>query len=298
MIAKTYLLGSIKSSFLPNSILIAPASSNDFLRSAIKNKTSSFLRSALSIKASRSSSVKNLSIGPANDKSSFTSSIGATDNIAYNLGPLKKFAILYTDEAFEDSAIVSTELADDLTSDVVLQKSINLPKNTNIFNLLKKGTPVQEGDELVVIQNSFDDEDTIAVLQNLLDDDDDEDISELGRIPIKAKVTGVLQEVKMYRTVPLSELSPSLRKAFKEYEDKINEKKNKMKEYGIPTNSLPSTEELPATGKLKNSEDGVVIEFYIKYTDKMSVGDKLIYYAALKGVVKEILIEELVSSSL
>lgn len=224
----------------------------------------------------------------AYDKSSFTSNVGATDNIAYNLGPLKKFAILYTDEAFEDSAIISSDLAEDLTCDVVLQKTINIPKDTNIFNLIKKGTPIQEGEELVVIQNSFDDEETIAILQGLLDEDDDENFSDLGRIPIKAKVTGVVQDIKMYRTVPLEELSPSLRKAFKEYESAINEKKKKMKEYGISTNSLPATEELPATGKLKNCSDGVLIEFYMKYTDKMSVGDKLIYYAALKGVVKDI----------
>lgn len=224
----------------------------------------------------------------AQDNLSFTNNVGATDNLAYNLGPLKKFAILYTDEAFEDSAIISSSLADDLTSDVVLMKQMNLPKNTTIFNLITKGTHVQEGDELVVIQNSFDDEDTIALLQTLLDEDDDEDFSELGRIPVKAKVTGVVQDIKMYRTVPLDELSPSLKKAFKEYEKDINNKKEKMKEYGINYNSLPATTELPATGKLKNSEDGVVIEFYIKYTDKMSVGDKLIYYAALKGVVKNI----------
>ena len=29
---------------------------------------------------------------------------------------------------------------------------------------------------------------------------------------------------------------------------------------------------IPQTGKLKNCPDGIVIEFYIKYNDKMSVG--------------------------
>ena len=45
---------------------------------------------------------------------------------------------------------------------------------------------------------------------------------------------------------------------------------------------------LPPTGKLKNAENGVLIEFYLRYEDKMSVGDKLIYYSALKGVIKDI----------
>ena len=62
-----------------------------------------------------------------------------------------------------------------------------------------------------------------------------------------------------------------------------------MKSYGINQETkLPSTDKLPATGKLKDCEDGILIEFYLKRVDKMSVGDKMIYYSALKGVTKDI----------
>jgi len=43
----------------------------------------------------------------AYDKQSFSDEMGADDNIAYNIGTLAKFAILNTDEGFEDSAIIS-----------------------------------------------------------------------------------------------------------------------------------------------------------------------------------------------
>ena len=47
------------------------------------------------------------------------------------------------------------------------------------------------------------------------------------------------------------------------------------------------------TGIMKNNPNGVKIVFYIKYNDKMSVGDKLVAQSANKGVVKNIFPEDL-----
>ena len=129
---------------------------------------------------------------------------------------------------------------------------------------------------------------TIVLNSAIKTDVSEEDITDLGRLPIKSKVTGVIQDIVMYRTVELDELSESLRKAFVAYEKNIAERRKIMKKYGIDTSSLPADYKLPATGKLKNAEDGVLIEFYLKYEDKMFIGDKLIYYSALKGVIKDI----------
>ena len=56
----------------------------------------------------------------------------------------------------------------------------------------------------------------------------------------------------------------------------------------MPTHDLPATYKLPATGKLKDCENGVKIEFYLRYEDKMYVGDKLIFFSALKGTVQSV----------
>ena len=71
-----------------------------------------------------------------------------------------------------------------------------------------------------------------------------------------------------------SELSSSLKKIVDDYEKDISKKKKEMKEYGIenPDYIAGSTDKLPAVGKLKNASDGVAIEIYIKYEDKMKVG--------------------------
>lgn len=223
----------------------------------------------------------------AYDKLSYSDKIGHTDNLAYNLGALTKIAILNTDEGFEDSAIISDWLSDAMASDVVLKKEVILPKNTNIYNMVKKGQAIQEGDPLMIFQNAFEEEDVNILLKNLVDDE--EAISDLGRIPIKSKITGEVKDIKIYRTVEKEELSDSLKKKVNEIEKPISDLRKVMKKYDIDSaNRLEADYKLESTGKLKNVEDGVMIEFYLKYEDKMSVGDKLIYFSALKGVVKDI----------
>ena len=223
----------------------------------------------------------------AYDKTSFSDEMGYNDNIAYNIGTLCKFAILYTDEGYEDSAIISKDMSRYMTADIVLKKEVSLPKGTNVYNMVKKGQAIKEGDPLLIIQNTYDEDDANTLLKNLVGDEND--ITELGRRPIRSKVTGIVQDIVISRTVEKDELSDSLKKIVTDYEKNINQKKKVMKQYNIHKETeLPSTEKLPATGKLKNSDDGVLIEFYLKYEDKMGVGDKLVYYSALKGVVKDI----------
>lgn len=222
----------------------------------------------------------------AYDKLAYSNEVGDPDHIAYNIGALAKIAILPTDEGFEDSAIIDSELSEMMASDILVKKEVMLSKNTNVYNMLKPGTEIQEGDPLIIFQNAYDQEDANQLLKTLSADEDE--IGELGRITLRAKVSGVVQDIKMYRTVELNELSPSLKKVFTEYERNIKKTKNVMEKYNIDTKQYDSDYKLSTTGKLKNSEDGVLIEFYLKYHDKMSVGDKLIYYAALKGVVKGI----------
>ena len=223
----------------------------------------------------------------AYDKLSFSNKVGHTDNIAYNLGALVKIAVLNTDEGYEDSSIISEYLSEAMASDVVLQKDVVLPKDTNVYNIVKKGDPVQEGDPLIIFQNAFDEEDANLLLKNITGDD--KDISDLGRIRVKSKVTGFVEDVKIYRTVEKEELSDSLKKVVNDIEKPIKQLKSVMKKYDIDEyNKLEPDYKLDKTGKLKKVDEGVLIEFYLKYRDKMSVGDKLIYYSALKGVVKDI----------
>lgn len=229
----------------------------------------------------------------AYDKQSFSDEMGADDNIAYNIGTLAKFAILNTDEGFEDSAIISNSLSEAMASDVVLEKEITIPKAANVYNLVKKGQEIHEGDTLMILQNAYDEEDVNMLLKNLAGSEDE--ITDLGRIPIKSKVTGVVQDIIIERTVEIDELSPTLKKVVNSYENDIKRKKKAMAQYGIEdeNKTLPDTKAMPATGKLKNAYGSVVIRIYLMYHDKFKVGDKLIYGTAVKGVDKDVFPEGL-----
>ena len=223
----------------------------------------------------------------AYDKLSYSSKIGNTGDLAYNLGTLCKVAMLTTDEGFEDSAIISEWLSDSLASRVVVKKEYVLPKSTNIYYMAKKGQEIQEGEPLMIFQNAFEDDDVNLLLKNL--SDDEELISDLGRVPIRSKVTGRIEDIKVYRTVDKDELSESLRKEVNRIEKPINDIKKAMNNSNTyDASKLEPTYVLEKTGKLKNVDEGVLVEFYLSYYDKMSVGDKLIYYSACKGVVKDI----------
>lgn len=223
----------------------------------------------------------------AYDPTSFSSSIGEDDNLSYNLGVLAKVAILNTDEGFEDSTAVSEWLSEAMATDVVVEKEVDISKNTNVYSMVTVGQAVQEGDPLIIFQNSFEEKDANMLLKNITDP---EFVSDLGRIRLKSKYTGFIQDIKIYRTCDIDDdMSDSLKKIITSYEKKIKEKKNIYIKNNIPgANLLDPDYKMEATGKMKNNPNGVKIVFYISYNDKLSVGDKLVAQSANKGVVKGI----------
>lgn len=221
----------------------------------------------------------------AYDHQVYTNTAGDGKHITYNTGPLANIAYMNTDEGFEDSAIISDRLAEALSSEVVVMISKNLPGNTNIFSIVPKGTPVQEGDTLMLYQSPFEEEDANTIIRNL--SMDKEQVSELGRIPVKSKVTGVVEDVKIYRTIDYSEMSPSMKKIVKTYEDKLQPIHNDAAKASNKID-LDANYKLEPVSKMKNCEGKVKIEFYLKYNDKMGVGDKLVFFSAIKGETKTI----------
>lgn len=221
----------------------------------------------------------------AHDPLCFSDTAGYNNNLTYHAGTMIKMAKIYSDETYEDSTIISDWLSEAMSSDVVLKKSHNFDSNTDILDMVKKGDPVEEGDTILLFQQGFEDEDVKKLLSKLADDDSGI-VDELGRRKIKSKVTGWVDDIKIYRTVDIEQLSPSLQKIVTKYENDIKKMKNACKKHNIDKiNELEPDYKLEATGKLKNT-DGVLIEIYLKYKDDLSVGDKIVFYDALKGVAR------------
>ena len=235
----------------------------------------------------------------AYDPTSYSKAVGSEKNdtgISYNIGTLAKVAIMCTDEAYEDSSIINTRLSDALTSNYCIEKDCSIGAQSNVFSIVSKGAAIQEGEPLIVFQNAFDDKDANILLKNIAKDDEAmEYASDFGRIQIRSKLTGVIQDIKIYRTCDIADMSPSLKKIVMAYEKSLLDDKKKLLAEGISEIEIDSTIE-PAKkseqeGKLKNLENGVMFCFYIKCEDRMGVGDKLVYNTGIKGVVKDIIPE-------
>lgn len=219
----------------------------------------------------------------AYDKKSFSNRVGDGKQIAYNIGCLSKVAILTTEDGFEDSGMCSEWLTKTMSSDIVVEKGINLPASTNILYIAKKGQAVTEGDPILIFQNAYDEEDANLLLKQL--NNEDGDVSEIGRNIIKSKVTGIISDIKVYRTVEKDELSESLKKIVSKQESEVNRLK-KIADKAENEVQFNPAGKLPAVGKLK-AVDGVLIEIYMKYNDQMSVGDKITINNANKEVLMD-----------
>ena len=225
----------------------------------------------------------------AYDKLSFSKSLGESGNLAANVGTLAKVAIINTDEGFEDAAAVSESFTRKLGTAVIMNIDTVLDKGSNIFVYKTVGDKVMEGDTLFAFSSDFDDDVANTLLKNLSMNSDQ--LSELGRKPVKTKYTGVVQGIEIYRTVELDELSPSLREFVTKYENNIKRTAKVYDKYGLDTATLPPTQKVPNTGKAKNVDEGVKIIYYIQFIDTLTVGDKIVFYSANKGVVKYIIPE-------
>ena len=220
----------------------------------------------------------------AYDEKSFSDKMGEADGLTYNVGVLAKVAILPTDEGFEDSTVMSEWLSKAMGTTVVTQIPVTLSANANVYDIRKIGDSVEEGDPLVIIQDSVNEKDIAALLHNIGDSDF---VSDLGKVKIKSKYTGIVQDIKIYRTCEIDEMSSTLKKIVVDYEKGIKNKKAIYKKNNIEgANTLDPDYTMSPVGKLKNVRDGVMIEFYVKYFDTMGTGDKATFQSANKGVVK------------
>ena len=223
----------------------------------------------------------------AYDKLSFSNSLGESGNLAATIGTLAKVAIINSDECYEDSAAITEDFGSKLGTQVIQGMETRLDKGSNIYVNKKIGDRVMEGETLFSYQTDFDDDAVNSLLKNLSIDSDE--ISELGRTPIKSKYTGTIEDIVIYRTCDDDSMSPSLTKFVKEYENKVKDIRKVYNKYNIDPSALPITGKVPPLGKTKNLEDAVLVIYYIKYNEGMSVGDKIVFYSANKGIVKYII---------
>ena len=204
-----------------------------------------------------------------------------------NMGTLAKVAIMSTYNTYEDATFITEKLSKDAASEMTFKKPVVLGKNSNVLQMVKVGDHIDIGDSLIQFDSSFDDESLNQFLSSLSSDPRlEKEIMDSSRNNIKAKTAGVIEDIKIFSTVELGELSPSLRKIVREYYNSINEKKSLLNKYD-PNGSIVKCGMMltETTGKVEPNkygvirgekvEDSVLIEFYIKHTELLEVGSKI-----------------------
>ena len=220
------------------------------------------------------------------------------NNCRLNVGTLTKVAIMSTYNTYEDATFITHSLSERCASEMCFCKPTVVGKNSNVFYMVKKGQQVSVGDTLIQFDTSFDDESINTLLANLSSDEQNS-IMEEARNEVKSKYSGTIEDIKIYSTVDLDELSPSLRKIVSSYYREINHKKEFLEKYdpeskdsivkcGVLLNETSKKVEPNKFGVIKGEkvEDSVLIEFYIKHEEPLEVGSKI---AKHKMVMKNLL---------
>lgn len=216
-----------------------------------------------------------------------------TGDTVYKSGPLARVALIHGSAVFEDSTIITERLAERMSSYVTEKKDVAIGKNSNIYQMVKIGDRVRTGDPLMIFDESYQDEYLNKMLDKMSTDVKD-DIIEAGRTPIKSKVNGEIIDIKIYYDSKLdkSDFSESMQRVITDYEKNIKQRAKRFETMGVNSKDLISLNETDAkaeivNGKLKGvkmNDNSILIEFYIQTIDKFSVGDKLTFSVALKGV--------------
>lgn len=202
------------------------------------------------------------------------------DNMA-NIGTLARVAIVSNGGVYEDACYLTDRLAKRLASKITREKIITVSQFTNIKYIVKKGQQVLANDPLLVFDDTQD-EFTSQMLASMAAESEDTDMVNASAAPVITKVSGTVTDIKIYYTVPLEDLSPSLRKLVKEYTKETGKRKEFLTKYIDPKNANtiipPSEQRIPdAAGRVSNIRvgDGVIIKIYVEYLDVLGVSDKI-----------------------
>ena len=212
------------------------------------------------------------------------------------MGSLMKVARISNFATFEDSTFITKHMSEEMASEITMQKTVILGTNSNVDYIVKPGQKIRIGEDLIRYETSYDDSELNKLLSNVRDDMKEEIIN-LGKSRLQSSYTGVVSDVVIYSTVELDELSPSLKKIVKSYQDSIKAKEKVLDKYdnnskavyrmGVLMDKPSGTVKSDEYGKLKGYDvgNGVLIEFYITYHDELSDGDKLAAFTANKNTI-------------
>jgi hypothetical protein len=195
-------------------------------------------------------------------------------------------ALSMTNEVFEDSSAISSELSSEMSTFIIKEKSFIIEFNKNITNLLPEGTIVHPNDILFTILDENTDynnlsESTIEMLQSL------------AALSPKAKVNGVIDRYEMRYNGEIQDMSPSLRKLANRLDKELYEE---TKGTSNEVFSGKVTSEYRVEGKNLNL-DTLELKVFIRVKLSMAIGDKGVFANQMKSVISDVFTQTITTES-
>ena len=213
-------------------------------------------------------------------------------------GRLTKVAMMCLPTTYEDSAPVIEKVAKEMASDIITEKQVALKEISKIIKIASEGQELNVNDPLIIFEEIGDSEkDALSAIEKAAKAaEGDEDLEHLGRNIIKSKYSGTITNVKVYYNCDLDSeaVHPTLKEYVKGYVSKVKSRSDALK--GNKEDDLiemPSIERIDSDKILGNEMSGVLIVFYIAHEEKMDVGNKLAFFSACKGIVSEVIPDDL-----
>ncbi len=201
--------------------------------------------------------------------------------VQFTLGVTANVWLVDDDLTNDDSSYLTEKLADRLSFSPVHLVEVTITKDTNIHQCSLVGTQVSSTDPIMVF------DEVVAEIDEGVSEDLSEMLSNLNRSTPRAKHDGVVVSIDVYHTMPTSEMSVSVQRT-------INAIRKMDKEKSAFAEDTVNHREYKIPGKLETSNrigivdldaETVVFRFYIRATNGMGGGDKLIVSSSLKSVV-------------
>ena len=209
-------------------------------------------------------------------------------------GRLTKATLMTLPTTYEDSVPIVERVANEMASEIITEKSVVIKKNSDIVSIAKVGQEVNINDYLIVFQEVGDTaKEALDNLEKSLSGKNA--IEAIGKNIVKTKYSGTIVDIKIYYNCDLEspETHPSLRKFVNNYIDTHKRRYNLLKDMRDDEMfELPSLERINSDKILGNEMDGILVSFFIKHLEKNTIGSKVSFFSACKGVISEVIPDE------
>lgn len=202
-----------------------------------------------------------------------------TSRVLWKAGVMATTALLESTDTFEDSSVISKELASKLGTDVTKVRYLFINFDESISNLVSVGDKVESDSILCTV------EDSVTSDNELFTDDNLETLKLLSGNSPKAKYGGVVEKIEVLYYGDIEDMSVSLGELVNVTDKQIAKERRALGKK-IVTGGVNDTLRVDN----KNLElDTAVIKVYITKEDSEGTGDKNVFGSQMKTIVGRVM---------